>query len=189
MIGRGEAQKILDQLNSSSGEWSVDEDRPEWRLIQLEEETGCALVIAKDCIALMPYDMPGGRAVTWETCTLRGWLNSNFYNSLSTDVRSKVIRSEIVTKDNCSLPGGNDTSDFVFLLSIEEYNEILPKTLRTARFHGSPSWWWLRSPGYSCTDVANVRPDGILDGGLSGHGFYSHCDCGGVRPALFLNLL
>jgi hypothetical protein len=187
MIGREEAQKVLDQLNTGSNERDAA-GHIEWLLVNLEEQTGRALVIAKDCIGQIPYDLPGGRNVTWEQCTLRAWLNSDFYDSLPEEVRSKVIESEIVTKDNGSLPGGKDTKDFVFLLSIDEYYELLPETLRTSRLHGLPSWWWLRSPGYASTDVANVMANGVLDGGLSGHGFYSHCDCGGVRPALFLNL-
>lgn len=183
MIGRDEAQKVLDQLNGISKEAGA----PEWLLVNLDEATGRALVIAKDVIAQMPYDFPGGCAITWDKCTIRGWLNSDFYNGLPESVRSRVILAELETKDNCSIPGGENTQDHVFLLSIEDYNDM-PEALRAAKFRGAPSWWWLRSPGYAATDVANVMANGVLDGGLRGHGFYSHCDCGGIRPAMYLNL-
>lgn len=181
MIGINEANKVLSQLNSSSG-------GPEWVLVNLDEATGRALVISKDIIVQKPYDFPGGCAITWDKCTVREWLNSEFYNSLSEDVRARAIKSKIVTNDNCAIPGGDDTEDYVFLLSIEEYN-AMPEELRAAKINGAPCWWWLRSPGYAATDVANVMCNGALDGGLKGHGFYSHCDCGGIRPAMYLNLM
>jgi hypothetical protein len=181
MDGRDEAQTVLAELNAGEG-------RLQWQLVRFDEATGRALVISQDCVAQMPYHGPGGPA-TWEACSLREWLNTMFFGSLPEAIRARTVRTDIVNNDNCSIPGGNDTKDFVFLLSIDEYNEILPEGLRTSRFRELASWWWLRSPGYASTDVANVLPDGSLDGGLSGHGFYSHCDCGGVRPALCLNLL
>lgn len=180
MSGKSDAQKVLDRLNSVS-------DGLEWVLLDLDEATGRALVISRDVILQKPYDFPGGCAITWDKCTIRDWLNSDFFNGLPEEVRARAIRSEIVTNDNCAIPGGGNTNDYVFLLSIEEYNNV-PEELRAAKFNGKPSWWWLRSPGYAATDVANVMPNGALDGGLKGHGFYSHCDCGGVRPAMFLNL-
>jgi hypothetical protein len=176
MIGKKEAQKILDQLNSDI----------EWILLDLDEETGRALVISRDCVTQRAYHRP--EPVTWETSILREWLNSDFYNSLPEDVRARVIETEIVNKNNCSIPGGNNTKDFVFLLSIDEFNELLPEDLRPSRFRGSANWWWLRSPGYSTGDVSDVYPDGGLDGGINAHGFYAFCERGGVRPALYLNL-
>ena len=53
--------------------------------------------------------------VTWETSTLRGWLNNEFYyDAFSADERAKILTTEV---DN-----GKDgiTSDNVFLLSTEE---------------------------------------------------------------------
>ena len=76
----------------------------------------------------------------------------------------------------------------MYLLSIEEYHEILPEALRAAKYNGAPAWWWLRSPGYSAGDVADVYPDGCLDGGIDAHGFYPFADCGGVRPVMTLDL-
>lgn len=180
MVAKNDALKVLDQLNNASGELK-------WTLLSLDECTGCALVISQDVILQKPYDFPGGCAITWDKCSIRDWLNTDFYGSLPECVRDRIIRSTTKTADNCGIPGGGDTEDNVFLLSIEEYNDM-PAETRAAKLNGAPCWWWLRSPGYAATDVANVMANGVLDGGLRGHGFYSHCDCGGIRPAMYLNL-
>jgi hypothetical protein len=177
MIGKDEAKKTLDLIEGGS----------EWTLLHLDENEGRALVLSKDCVAQMPYNEQG-EPVTWQTCTLRKWLNGEFLNNLPEDFRSKAIQTEIINTNICAIPAGNNTKDFVFLLSIDEYNTLLPESLRAARFNGAASFWWLRSPGYSSGDVANVYPDGGLDGGISAHGFYAFCTRGGVRPALFLRL-
>lgn len=179
MVGREEAQKVLDRLNAVS-------DGTEWVLLKLDEASGRGMVISRDCVTQRAYNAP--TVVTWETSDLRKWLNSEYYESLPEELRARIIRTEIATPDSCSIPGGNNTIDSLFLLSIDEYSEILPEALRQAHFHGEPCWWWLRSPGYSTGDVADVYPDGGLDGGINAHGFYAFADCGGVRPAMFLNL-
>jgi hypothetical protein len=191
MIGKDEAQKALDRLNGKPG--GPDGGGIEWVLLDLDEATGRALVLSRDCVAQKAYSHQWGEA-TWETCALREWLNSEFYNALPEGIRSRAIETEIANKDNCSVPGGNDTKDFVFLLSIDEYNEALPEALRAARFRGSQCWWWLRSPGYDDFQAANVNRRGGLDGGLGrdgkyvGHGYHTDSDSGCVRPAMFLNL-
>ena len=179
MIKKADAVKKLDMINNSAA--------CPWDLVVLDEDTGAALVISREVIRMMPYDFPGGRPVTWSECSCREWLNNDFFQSLPDQIRDLAIKSRVTTPDNCAIPGGQDTEDYVFLLSIDEY-ELLTDEMRPAVLNGIPCWWWLRSPGYAATDVANVMPNGMLDGGLSGHGFYSHCDCGGIRPAMYLNL-
>ncbi|MDR1815782.1 MAG: DUF6273 domain-containing protein [Clostridiales Family XIII bacterium] len=187
MNGKEEAQKILDRLNGAPSTPVSGTEPVEWLLATYDEATGRALAIAKDCVAQMPYHSPGGTA-SWDMCSIRGWLNADFFDSLPPEMRERVLLADVKNPDNCSIPAGDDTQDYLFLLSLDEYANVLPEALRCARYKGRPGWWWLRSPGYASTDVANVLPDGSLDGGLSGHGFYSHCDCGGIRPACYLNL-
>ena len=116
-------------------------------------------------------------------------------------------------------PGGRQTEDRVFLMSladIDKYYELVDVTLETirktrlwadkltplfhwmefypdlvegikgltARYTGTATWWWLRSPGLSNYHAALVHIDGIVyfRGGIV-------CSAsGGVRPALWLNL-
>lgn len=179
MLAKEHAQKILEQLNAVS-------DGIEWVLLCFDEADGRGMVIARDCVTQRAYHEP--TVVTWETSNLRKWLNTEFYDSLPLEIRSRVVEVENENKDSCAIPGGNNTIDKVFVLSIDEYSRYLPEALRVARFHGEPCWWWLRSPGYSTGDVADVYPDGGLDGGIDAHGFYAFADCGGVRPAMYLDL-
>ena len=79
--------------------------------------------------------------ITWETCTIRSWLNgydsssnsygrdytkSNFINTAFTSSERNAIKTTEVVNDNnirYGTAGGNDTSDKVFLLSENEvYN-------------------------------------------------------------------
>jgi len=59
----------------------------------------------------------------WEYCTLRAYLNGEFYeNTFTKSEKSRIIETEIQNKNNqwFGNDGGNDTLDKVFLLSLEE---------------------------------------------------------------------
>ncbi len=114
--------------------------------------------------------------VTWETCSLRTYLNGDFYNSFSDDDRAKIVKTSNTNPNNGSTPGGNETDDYIYLLSIEEAN-ALSDTIRAAE-----SWWWLRSPGYSSDTVAFVNGNGKIDLNEG----YRVSDSHRVRPALNL---
>jgi hypothetical protein len=100
--------------------------------------------------------------------------------------------------------GGRDTTDKIFLLSIEEvvrcfgdsgqtknknpnsewYISDTFNKERVAAYGGKAWWWWLRSPGYLGNCAAHVGTGGRL----SVYGSSVIRDVGGVRPALWLNL-
>jgi len=176
-MGIEDAKKRLDALNAAGA--------PEWVVLRYDEATGRALVLSKDVVALRAYHAP--EEVTWETSHLRKWLNDEYFAALPEPVKSRVVETEIENPYSNAIPGGNNTLDKVFLLSIDEYYEM-PEELRAAKYGDAPAWWWLRSPGYSTGDVADVYPDGGLDGGIGAHGFYAFCESGGVRPAMYLDL-
>ena len=61
--------------------------------------------------------------VTWETCSLRNWLNTDFYESAFNEEEKRLIEeTRILNADNPvhRTPGGNSTPDKVFLLSLDE---------------------------------------------------------------------
>lgn len=65
--------------------------------------------------------------VTWETCTLRKWLNENFYNeAFDTEEKGAITETVVVNDDNHwrETNGGNDTKDNVYLLSISEASNV-----------------------------------------------------------------
>ena len=170
----------------------------EW--IVLEKEEDRVLVISKYGLDAQPYNT-GMKGVTWNTCTLRKWLNSTFLDEAFTEAEQSLIPT--VTLLNADNPeygtaGGNDTEDKVFLLSIEETEQYFDtdesrecQTTAYAKeqgaYTGSSSeicWWWLRSPGDYSDSAAGVFDAGSVD--FDGSSVYR--DNGGVRPALWINL-
>ena len=64
-----------------------------------------------------------GDIPTWETCTLRTWLNEDFYNSAFSDSEKEMIVTRKLKNPDYGAKGasgGNDTEDKVFLLSVED---------------------------------------------------------------------
>ena len=102
----------------------------EWLVLDVDQISNKALVISRYALDCQPYNSESTGA-TWETCSLRKWLNSIFLNNAFTAKEQEGIVTETVkTRDNTewkayatsytSVSGGSDTHDKVFLLSIEE---------------------------------------------------------------------
>ena len=170
----------------------------EWRVLAVED--GKALIISEYGLAAKPYNETY-TSVTWETCTLRKWLNNDFYNSaFTTEEKSRIKSTTLVNKDNpdYGTDGGNNTVDKVFLLSLEEAEKYfadddarMMEGTAYAKANGlypysgnGSSWWWLRSPGSDQRDAAGVHRGGWLSG-IGDHVNYPDC---AVRPALWINL-
>ena len=104
----------------------------EW--IVLETAENYALVISKYGLDAQPYNT-AYTDVTWETCTLRTWLNNYFLNTAFTTDEQKAIMTATVdnSESQCfdfntvtdvnKTTGGNNTQDKIFLLSYEEANK------------------------------------------------------------------
>jgi len=158
----------------------------EWRELYVDETNQRVLVVASDCVAMMPYLKPWGGEITWEYCTLRGWLNGEFYYKILTkEIMQRMI--EIMNQNPDSrwgTPGGKPTTDKVFLLSTDEARKYFADDSdRIATYEGKNAWWWLRSPGSLSHNAAIVGVDGdIYEGGSHVGGQV------GVRPALWLSL-
>lgn len=155
----------------------------EWRVLAIED--GKELIITNDVLFIMPYN-DEAVATTWEGCTLRAYLNGDFYNTAFNDSeKSKIITTKLVNNNHAESGsvGGNDTEDSVFLLSLEDVNTYFnDDNDREAYFQGSNAWW-LRSHGYHDEDATCVRDFGKIevDGYLVDSEF-------GVRPALWINI-
>ncbi len=138
------------------GTWSSEKDgtRRPIKWIVVKKESGKALLLSAYGIGKRPYNLVD-KDVTWETCTLRKWLNQTFYNNAFTDEEKKRIRlTEVRNEDNSNTPGGSDTKDRVFLLSIREVKEWLTGIERRQGL-----WWWLRSPGVNSHLAAGIAGD------------------------------
>ena len=98
----------------------------EW--LVLARDGNKALLISRYGLDAQPYNKDY-TSVTWETCTLRTWLNSTFYNKAFSSAEQAAILTTDVdnSKNQCysgwNTSGGNNTQDKVFLLSYAEANK------------------------------------------------------------------
>ncbi len=147
-----------------------------WRVLQKTADT--VLIISEKVLALKPYN-ENWTYITWENCTLRKWLNEDFYSIFTDEEKFMIAETKVVNSDNASYgtKGGNNTVDKVFLLSLDEAEKYFVDDKSRA----VGTWWWLRSPGDYQKCAASVDNDGSL--GDDGNGVRNG---NGVRPALNL---
>ena len=92
----------------------------EWEV--LEENGNGTFLVSRYVLDVQPYNTEE-TDVTWESCTLRSWLNDEFLNKAFTEREQEHIRiTEVMNPDNpyYGTPGGNSTRDRIFLLSADE---------------------------------------------------------------------
>ena len=98
----------------------------EWEILD-ENENG-TLLISRYVLGYHRYNSEY-TIVTWETCSLRNWLNDDFYNTAFDDnMKAKINTVTLVNEDNpySGTPGGNDTNDKIFCLSLSELLRYYP---------------------------------------------------------------
>jgi len=187
----------------------------DWRVLDIQN--GKALILSDRIIEQRAYNEEFVDT-TWETCTLRKYLNNEFYNKFSTVDKARIAETRVVNSDNpwFGTEGGNDTTDKIFLLSINEvvkyfgdsgqlgnrlrddvYLTIIDDQYNTARIayglSGAEDNWWLRSPGLLDHSSSINASASIVDI----HGYIeidgstfgrNERNIRGIRPALWLNL-
>lgn len=90
----------------------------EW--LVLDKQDGKLLLLSKYALDAMPWNDESEK-VSWETCTLREWLNETFYNTaFSQTEQEQIAVAKVKNKDILKPQSGNDTEDSVFLLSTKE---------------------------------------------------------------------
>lgn len=188
----------------------------DWRVLDIRNNT--ALIITECIIEQRPYH-DAYNDITWADCSLRKYLNDDFYSKFNENDKSKIIPVLNKNTDNpwYGSKGGEDTTDSIFLLSIEEvvcqyFGDSSSKlqnrgknqrywferkdennSKRIARLDAKKggAWWWLRSPGRVNVKAVYIHGDGNI--GIQGNnilkGNIGDGRCiGGVRPALWLKL-
>ena len=151
----------------------------EWIVLQIKERK--ALILSKLIICSMRYNMTPAE-ITWKDCFLRKWLNTTYLNNCFTKAEIKrIVPCKLINNDNAhyQTPGGEPTTDQIFLLSIEEAKTFFANN--ESRSNGS--WWWLRSPGGDSASAAGVLKDGSIIAYGTGVDIIH-----GVRPAMWINL-
>ena len=168
----------------------------EWLVLDKQDDR--ALVISRYALDCRRYNEEL-HSVTWETCTLRNWLNGSFLNEAFSEEELALIRTATVSADKnpqYSTDPGNSTSDRAFLLSIDEANryfaddtvrECMPTPYAVAQgcyVNNGYCWWWLRSPGDNRSDAAGID----CDGSVSYYGNIIDIDKYAVRPAMWIDV-
>ena len=176
---------------------SNGKDAIDW--IVLEVKDGKALVISKYSIDCKPYNTTKDD-VTWETCSLRTWLNDDFINSAFSNEERLTISTVTVSAESnpeYDTEPGNATQDKMFLLSISEVNKYsfggakaceptsyaIANGLYVNTADGNCGWF-LRSPGRYQYNAVIARTDGEVNtGGID----VSYIGVA-VRPAMWIEL-
>ena len=155
-------------------------------------------------------------SLTWEHCTLRKWLNVNFYNNaFSVDEKRRILLTSL--KNECNIEGcfrkDNPTQDNIFLLSYEEVNIYFKddkskaacatkvgekkavKSLASLTIRETD--WWLRMPASFAIDlngklidytVVNRITRAIISGIGKTHERKHFYGTAGVRPAMWITI-
>ena len=163
----------------------------EW--LVLKNDGSKALLISKYALDCQKYNTTY-TSVTWETCTLRKWLNGAFIsNAFSHEEQAMILSTTTSTTTESA-----DTKDRVFLLSTAEADKYFSsgstrQCQGTAYCHAQGAYkyaengnckWWLRSP-YSESYPAYV----YIYGSIVDDGYDSvTSDKIAVRPALWIDL-
>lgn len=176
----------------------------EWTV--LDKDGMSLLLISKQALDCQQYNT-SSTDVTWESCSLRKWMNGTFLNKAFNAEEQAQIQNTTVSADKnpeYNTNPGNATTDKVFLLSINEVEKYFnsdearkcaPTAYAKAQgayasynyktaSGAATCWWWLRSPGDTQNSAAGVS----LGGSVSYGGNYVHHDTDAVRPALWINL-
>ena len=178
--------------NSENGKEFID-----WLVLDLKDNK--ALVISKYALDCRAYNTDL-MDVTWETCSLREWLNSDFINSAFTSYEKEIIPEVVVLADKnpeYDTNPGKTTQDQVFLLGFTEVNRYftsdsericIPTEYAVAKGANSVAkkgycFWWLRSPQrFTQRGAETVHEDGSFFGSIADN------DDRTVRPAMWIDL-
>ena len=190
---------------SSDGNNGYNTDPIKWRVLANNTSSKQLFLLSDQALDTVPYHTEK-EDVTWEKSTIRSWLNETFYKAAFNSSEQGMIKSTKVTADanpEYDTDPGNDTTDKVFLLSINEGNKYFSSdearrcvpteyaieqgawTSDSYTVDGKATcWWWLRSPGGYSDNAAIVDIGGDVD--YDGRNVDLDYIC--VRPAFNLNL-
>ncbi len=191
--------------NTSNGKEAI-----EWLVLDVQGDK--TLVISRYGLDCVPYNYVPNQTTeetTWETSTLRKYMNNDFYNTtFSNSEKSRILTTTVKAEDNPinGTDAGKNTQDKVFALSISEANKYFssngkracePTAYAKARgvetvegvrgYEGYERncWWWLRSPGTESYFAATV----LHKGEVYSEGHYVDVDTNGAfRPAMWISI-
>ena len=140
-----------------------------------DKTDGICTLLCQSAAADMAYN-DSKTDITWENCSLRKWLNEDFYNSKFSDgEKASIITAHNTFTEADSSYGtdcGNDTDDNVYLFTYSE-SKTVSDDIRECGID-----WWLRSPGKKQDKAVYIlgRSANLMGNDVD-HSF-------GVRPAI-----
>lgn len=141
----------------------IEENGPEdieWYI--LDENDGKKLLLSKYAL---DYQMYNDDYATWETSHIREWLNDEFYNQAFSEEEKNRISLSLVKNDNNpwkNTDGGNDTEDYVFLLSFDEVHNYFDFDFECEDGWDS-DWWYGYSKQAICTPTKYTGEETTID--------------------------
>ena len=163
----------------------------EWLVLGAEGKN--LLLVSKYGLDSRPYHN-SGKNVKWETSEIRTWLNEEFYETaFSGSPTSYQFYYQSMFK-LYETPKSN-ISDKVFLLSLDEVKQYLPKEedrlctptpyaiQQNANVKKDSGQWLLRTPGKNDAYVVNIG----TDGSISRNGTKVSSKGSLIRPAVWVN--
>ena len=169
------------------GRYPQNDDDPEpieW--IVLQKDGKRAFLLSRYVLDAIPYEESHDK-VTWEECTLRAWLNDDFYyDSFSSAERAYIIETQI-----------NEQTDYIYLMNRSEamvnyLHSSFPvwrRGIPTQRAIDNGVYtengncaWWLRTRGRT-NSISWVYGSGKE---ISSKGNRAHKTANGVRPCMWV---
>lgn len=175
--------KIGSIISFGSYNWSV-----------LDIQNNAALVITEEIIEQRAYH-DAYKDITWADCSLRKYLNGEFYDKFTAADKSRIIPVLNKNPDNqwYGSKGGAESRDSIFLLSLEEVCQYFGDSSSKLQNRGKNQrywferkdennskriarlgvnkewhwWWWLRSPGRVNVKAVYIHGDGNI--GIQGN--------------------
>lgn len=98
----------------------IDFGNYRWRILTLQGNS--ALVVSEEITDIgIPFNTAIGD-ISWESSSLRKWLNDQFYNRFSKTEKKRIIKKRLRAEPNpwYGTAAGNLTEDSIFLLSVAE---------------------------------------------------------------------
>ncbi len=187
----------------------------EWIVLDVDDEESRILLLSKKIVTRRAYHTSETK-ITWAECELRKYLNNVFIEESFTVTEEKLIVETTIDNANNQIfgtVGGIETTDKVFLLSLDEVikyfgdsgelygrpgkepgevwtqeeceiSDVYNYDRMVEELDGSRWYWCLRSPGHFDFYVTYISGDGIL--WLNGASVNESEY--GVRPALWMKM-
>ena len=168
----------------------------EWEVLEIKD--GSALIVSRYGLDAKSYhDIY--TEITWERCTLRNWLNNDFYDEAFNEAeKNQILSTTVINPENSTYgtSGGDSTEDRVFLLSLADarrfYETDRQRVLDATAYakandvfiseYNGRTFWWLRTPGQTRLYATGIKSFGTPDY----NGVNVQFPQGAIRPAIYL---